>query len=405
MYDLSAELRIEDAEFFYGDVHPVLRRLRQEAPLYRYEPLDMWIASTWEDIRYIGRTPGLFTSNDGILLNDFRHGDVLKSFFPAGAENFALEDPPRHNDLRRVIIPPFGPKVVTRMENVVRGLVAERLDTIRPGEPVNWSGFIAEPVPLIVIALLLGLPIDDLDRIKVWSDAVIEMSAATDAEGLAGFAASLAPMGEYFEQKLAQRRRQPEEDLLSTLEQARADGKISNETVHMMLSGIMTAGNETSRNTMNGTIIALAEHPDEMAKLAADPGKVKNAVEEFLRWVTPVRGFGRTVTEDTEIRGTKLAAGQRVFMFYMAANRDETAFPDPDVFNVERVMDKPQIAFGFGQHACIGAALARMEIRVLFEETVRRFGRVRVDEQTRHPSRLINAWNQVTVTFDGRETP
>lgn len=400
MTDLSTALRIEDADFFYGDVHPVLHELRDKAPLYLYEPLDMWIASNWEDIRYIGRNPGLFTCNDGILLNDFRHGDVLKSFFPAGAENFALEDPPRHNDLRKIIVPPFGADAVTRMEPTVRALVAERLDRIEPGQPVDWSGLVAEPVPLIVIALLLGLPVEDIGDIKTWSDIVIEMSAATDAEGLAQFAGSLAPMGVYFEEKLAERRAKPEQDVLSTLELARAAGMISNETVHMMLAGIMTAGNETSRNTMNGAIIALADHPDQMTTLVDDPARVKNAVEEFLRWVTPVRGFGRTITEDTAIRDVSMRAGQRIFMFYMAANRDGSVFPDPDVFDVTRVMQRPQASFGFGQHACIGAALARMEIRVLFEEVVRRYSRVRIDEQTRHPSRLINAWNQVTVTFD-----
>ncbi|WP_046495369.1 cytochrome P450 [Streptomyces odonnellii] len=399
MASLADELRLEDPDFFVGDPHPVLRRLREEAPLFYYEPLDMWVVSTYGDVRKVGSSPALFTSNDGILLNDFRYGDIVKSFFPANAENFALLDPPRHNDHRRIMIPPFGPQAVTRMESAARQLCVERLNKIQADEPVNWSELIAEPFPLIVIALLIGLPIEDLDRIKEWSDAIVDMSAATDAEGLAAIAGSLEPMGIYFEEKLAERRENPQEDLLTTLELARAAGKISNETVHMMLAGIMTAGNETTRNTMNGALIALAEHPAEMAKLTEDPTRVKRAVEEFLRWVTPVRGFGRTLTQDTEIRSTKLTEGQRIFMLYAAANRDPDAFPDPDVFAVDRAMEQQQLSFGFGQHVCIGAGLARMELRVLFEELVQRFSSVTVNSQSRLPSRLINAWTDVTVTF------
>jgi cytochrome P450 len=399
MPELAEELRLEDPSFFNEDPYPVVDRLLREAPVFYYEPLDMWVVSKHEDVRRVGRAATLFSSRDGILLNDFRYGEILKSFFPGNAENFAIEDPPRHDDLRKLMFPPFNANVVARIESVARELCATALNAAEPGNAFNWSELVAEPFPLAVIALLLGLPVEDAELLKEWSDTVISMSAATDADRLGAYASSLAPMGEYFEEKLAERRYEPRDDMLTMLDQARASGLISNETVHMMLSGIMTAGNETTRNTINGTIFALAEHPAEMARLAEDPSKVKRAVEEFLRWVTPVRGFGRTATEDTELGGTKIRAGQRVFMFFVAANRDPDAFERPGVFDVERVMTKPQLSFGFGQHACVGSALARMELRVLFEEVVSRFSAVTIDSGQRVDSRLINGWADVKVTF------
>lgn len=399
MNDLAQDLRLEDLDFYFDNPEPVLERLRREAPVFHYEPLDMWVISRYEDVRTVGKSPGKFSNCSGILINDFKYGDITKAFFPEGAENFALIDPPRSNDLRKLMIPPFGPKAFSAMEERARELVSQLVDKIEPGVPVNWSTAVSEPFPLIIIALLLGLPIEDLFLLKEWSDVIIDMSAATDEAGLLALAGSLAPMGEYFEEKLAERRAHPQEDMLTTLETARANGDISNETVHMMLSGIMAAGNETNRSTMNGAVIALAEHPDQMVKLHQDPNKVNAAVEEFLRWVTPVRGFGRTAVEDTDLGGQSIKAGQRLYMLYTSANRDEDVFPDPHRFDIDRILTKTHLSFGFGQHSCVGSGLARMELRVLFDEVARRFGSVEVDSFKRQQSLLQNAWSDVNVTF------
>jgi cytochrome P450 len=399
MSTLAELVRLEDSDFYLENTYPVLARLRAEAPTFYYEPLDMWVLSKYEDIRHVGRTPEVFSSHEGILLNDFRYGNVLKSFFPPNAENFALENPPRHNDLRRFVHPAFSPRIVTRLEDTVRGICRELLDEIDPDTPVNWSKLIAEPLPLMVIALLLGLPLSDLDRLQYWSDEIIKMGLAAGHEEIAAAAAGLAPMGEYFEERLAERREHMTDDLIGTLEQARAGGLINNETVHMMLSGVMAAGNETTRNVINGAVIALCEHPAEMRKLVDDPAKIKNATEEFLRWVCPVRGFGRTVVQDTDVRGQAMKVGQHVFNFYMSGNRDEEIFSDPEVFDVSRDQTFPHLAFGFGQHNCIGSALARMEIRVLFEEAISRFGSVELAGAVPKRQLLVNAWSDVTVSF------
>ena len=399
MTQLDTALRLEDPDFYLEDADEVFARLRATDPVHYYEPLDTFVLTSYEHVRLVGRKPLIFSNEDGILLNDFRYGNVVAAFFPPNAENFALDSPPRHNDLRRLMIPAFSAKNIADMESVIQQYVEQQLDQVTPGEPVNWSTLMAEPLPLTVIALLLGMPLEDVDLLHEWSDIVIRMGDSVDGEEIAKIAGSLAPMGAYFEERLAERRVEPTEDLIGTLETARAAGEISNETVHMILTGVMTAGNETTRNVIAGAVVALAEHPDQFTKLA-NGASVEMAIEEFIRWVSPVRGFGRTVREDTELGGVPIKAGQRVYMVYGAVNRDPEVFPDPHRFDVERMMTKPQLAFGFGQHACIGAALARMELRILFTEVAKRFSKVSVVSQRRMPSTLANGWADLHVIFE-----
>ncbi|MEV0184613.1 cytochrome P450 [Streptomyces sp. NPDC050625] len=201
------------------------------------------------------------------------------------------------------------------------------------------------------------MPLEDINLVKEWSDVIIQMGNCMSVEDLAGLAGPLMPMGAYYEARLAERDKDPCPDLISTLLQAEKDGLITREIVHMMLSGVMTAGNETTRNAISGSAIALAGHPSEMAKLASGEISVPIAVEELLRWTTPVHGFGRTSLTDTEIRGVKIREGQRVYMLYQAANRDPEAFDNPTAFDPMRPVLKPQASFSFGQHSRIGAAL------------------------------------------------
>jgi cytochrome P450 len=252
----------------------------------------------------------------------------------------------------------------------------------------------------MVIALLMGVPLDQYDTLKFFSDEVIKIGADTTQEEIAAIVARIAPMEQFFEKYLAERDRNPSRDLLTVLQQARRDGLISSETVHMLLSAVLTAGNETTRNTINGAIILLSEYPDQMKLLATQPTLVKTATEEFLRYLSPVRGFGRTVLKDVEVRGRKISTGQRVFNFFMSGNRDEEIFQAPEIFDLARPRDKGNLGFGFGEHFCIGAALARLEINVLFEELMPRFSEVKlVGSPVRDKQLLVNSWEDVRVVF------
>jgi cytochrome P450 len=399
MSDLAKLVRLEDPSFYLDDPYPVLQRLRREEPVFYYEPLNMWVMSKYEDIRHVGRTPEIFSSHDGITLNDFRYGNVTKNFFRPEAENLALIGPPRHNELRNIVGPAFNPRIVAQMREQVREICRELLASIEIGQPVNWSRQVAEPLPLMVIAILLGLPLSELDTLKYYSDEFIKMGADLSQGAVGETVAGLAPMYEYFGKLLAERDENPAEDLLTTLQQAYRADRISAETVHMLLAGIMTAGNETTRNTINGAIILLSEHPDQMKLLASKPDLVRNATEEFLRYVSPVRGFGRTLAEETTVRGQKLSVGQHVFNFFMSGNRDEDAFEEPEIFDLARQRKMANLAFGIGQHFCIGAALARMEIAVLFEELIGRFSSVELDGTPSRDGLQFSMWEDVRVIF------
>jgi cytochrome P450 len=403
--DLVKLVRFEDPKFFLDDPYPVLQRLRQEEPVFYYEPMDIWLISKYEDIRFVGSRPDLFSSNEGIHVSDFRlgnkAGEATKAFFRPEAENLSMIGPPRHNALRAIVNPTFSPKVIARMREQVREMCRDLLRLIEPGKTVNWSEDVSEPLPLMVIAILMGLPLDDLPLIKYFSDELIKIGFQLDDAEMAEILVRFEEMYVWFEKLLTERAANPREDLVTTLGQARNDGLISTDTVYMLLSGIMVAGNETTRNTINGAAILLSEHPEQMKLLAAEPDLVKNATEEFLRYVTPVRGFGRTATQDMELRGRKLAAGQHVFNFFMSGNRDEEAFEQSAVFDIKKKRNNPNLAFGFGQHFCIGAGLARMEINILFEELIKRFSKVQiVGTPFRDKVLQYNMWSDVYAVFN-----
>jgi cytochrome P450 len=400
MSDLANLVRLEDPNFYLDNPYPILQRLRKEEPVFFYEPLNMWVMCKYEDILHVGRNNEIFSSHDGIHWNDFRYGDITKAFFRTKAENIALLGPPRHNEIRNIVSPAFSPRVVTRMRDQVRDMCRDLLRPIESGQVVNWSRQVAEPLPLIVIQILMGLPLEEFDKVKYYSDELIKIGLDLSQEEIKETVANLVPMYEWFETLLIERDRNPGEDVLTTLQQARKAGQISTETVYMLLAGTLVAGNETTRNTINGAIILLSQYPEQMKLIVDQPDVMKYATEEFLRYVSPVRGFGRTVARETEVRGRKLAVGQRVFNFFMSGNRDEEVFVEPEVLNIAGRRDKPNVAFGVGQHFCIGAGLARMEICVLFEEVVKRFSKVRL-EGTPFRDRVLqyNMWADVQTVF------
>lgn len=403
-------IRLEDPDFYLDNPYPILQLLRKEEPVFYYEPMNMWVMSKYADIRYVGQTPGIFTSEEGMHFNDFRRrefggvferfGNITKAFFRPESEILSMIGPPRHNEIRAIVGAAFSPRIVAAMREQVRTMCRNLLEPIEAGKTVNWSRQVAEPLPLMVIAILLGWPMDQLELLKYYSDQIIKIGLDVTEKDVEEILERLVPLYEFFDMRLAEREKNPTDDLITTLMQARKAGQISTDTVYMLLSGILTAGNETTRNTINGAIILLSENPDQMKLLVSRPDLVKSATEEFLRYVTPVRGFGRTVTQETEVRGQKLAAGQHVYNFFMSGNRDEEAFEDPEKFDLARPRSTQNLSFGFGQHFCIGASLARMEINVLFEELIGRFSQVAIDGTPFRDKVLqYNMWADVKTVF------
>ncbi len=356
-----------DEAFYVGDPFPHYARLRAEAPVVWHEEPDgrgWWVVSTHPEVLEVSRDSARFCSARGILTME------IGIEYPA-PPTMMHTDPPDHTRYRKLVQPGFSPSAIRALEAPVRALVVGLLDALPTGEPVDLVHALAEPFPVGVIADLLGIPDADRDRFVLWSDATIP--GASDLS-LDECMALMGEMQGYLMDTARSRRGVPGDDLISVLANVEVDGEtLTDDELLMFLNQLLVAGNETTRNMISGGLWALATNPDQWARLVADPGLIAATVEEWLRWTTPVVAFMRTAVADAELRGVPIAAGDPVLMLYAAANRDEAVFgADADAFRIDRDPN-PQLAFGFGAHFCIGAALARLEGRVLLEELLARW--------------------------------
>jgi cytochrome P450 len=287
------------------------------------------------------------------------------------------------------------------MEESVRTFTRQLLDTVEAGKEIEFVEDIAVVLPLWTVARFLGLPGDNIPELRYWSDEMVKMGGDLTAEELAEAAHNISPMNEYLIARLEEKRRDPDDGLLSILTQAEIDNeKLTDLNVLMLSTAVLVAGNGTTRNLLGAIMAMLAEHPDQRAKLAADLSLTATAVDETLRYVSPVPGFLRTATTDTEVQGQAVKKGQHAYLVYMSANRDETVFDDPDTFDITRPTDPGHVAFGFGQHVCPGNSLARLECKVLLEELLPRFPTWEVTgPAVRQMSVLENAWTSLPITF------
>jgi cytochrome P450 len=279
-------------------------------------------------------------------------------------------DPPEHAPWRGLVTRRFTPRAVASLEDRIRSVARAVLDEVPPGEEIDFIDAVAAPFPVLVIAELLGIADGDRDQFRRWSDAAIESPDRPDAA-----LADLASLFEFLIAHVKARRADPADDIASAVVHAEVDGKpvTTREAVGYLLS-LLVAGNETTRHFVSGSAYALAEHPEQRALLAREPERIAGAVEECLRWVTPIQAFGRTATRATMLRGQPIAEGDFVVMLYASANRDDDAFgPSAAEFDVTRAVDAQHLAFGFGEHLCVGAALARLEGRVFLEELLAHF--------------------------------
>jgi cytochrome P450 len=283
-------------------------------------------------------------------------------------------DPPQHTRYRRLVQPGFKPSMVRLMEAGVRAKAEALVQVIPAGEPFDIVPTVTIPYPLQVICEMLGVDGEQWPRFYQWSEAVIpgETELPEDEKGRLQ-----VEMWEYLIGVAEQRRASPTEDVVSALATAAPDGdQLSEAELAMFLIQLLVAGNETTRNLLSGGLAVLAEHPEQWAALRADRSLVPGAVEELLRWTTPVISFMRTATRATTVRGQAIAEGDPVLLVYASANRDESVFgPDAGALRVDR-HPNPHVSFGFGPHFCLGAALARLEARVMLELLLDRFAGV-----------------------------
>jgi cytochrome P450 len=356
---------LHSPDFYAGDPYPAYRELRATSPVCWNDVTNFWALLKYEDIRYVSSNPALFSSAKGITIPD----PAIPS--PVQEGNLIFSDPPRHRQMRKLINSGFTRRQVAVLEPKIREIVAGILDGIEPGSVHEFAEEIAAPLPTRMIAELIGAPPDDWEQFRVWSDAA---TGNADPEIELDSLVAMGQLFEYFQKLIAARRAEPRDDMLSVLAEAEIDGhRLDDEDLLNFAFLLLVAGNETTRNLIALGALALIAHPDQCRLLVDDPALIPGAVEEMLRWNSPVVHMARTATTDVEIRGQQIAEGDVVVMLYQSANRDEEIFgADSEEFKVTR-NPNPHIAFGCGEHSCVGAQLARLEATVLFEELLHRF--------------------------------
>ncbi|HWF16678.1 MAG TPA: cytochrome P450 [Acidimicrobiales bacterium] len=366
---MVADQRVDprDAAFFArGDYYEILATLRAEDPVHECGP-GFWAVSRYEDIRDLSRDPAHFCSGQGALVND----PIRASGTPMLSRSILHMDPPEHAVFRKLVNRQFTPRALSGLEESIRKSASSLLDAADAGSEIDFVAELAAPFPLSVIAELLGIDEADRSDFRRWSDAAIESPDLPPEKTMV----ALGELSAFIMEHIRVKRDRPGPDLVSLLVGSEVDGMpLSKEELFMFLLTLLVAGNETTRTLVSGSAIVLSEHPDQRAALVAGPSLLPGAVEECLRWVTPVHAFCRTATEDTVVAGTQVLSGDYLCMLYASANRDERVFgPDAAQFDVRRQVIPVHLAFGFGEHVCLGASLARLEARVFFEELLVRF--------------------------------
>jgi len=382
--------------------------LRREAPISFWPAIELpgfpageghWALTKLDDVHYASRHPDVFSSAPGITIND-QNPDVAEYF-----GSMIVLDDPRHQRLRSIVSRAFTPKVVARIETSVRErahrLVASMIANHPDGE-ADLVNELAGPLPLQVICDMMGIPEEDHQRVFHWTNVILgvgDPDLTTDPEE---FIRVSMEIGAYASALAEDRRVNHHDDLTSSLVEAEVDGeRLSSEEIASFFILLVVAGNETTRNAISHGVVALSRYPEQRDSWWSDfDGLAHSAVEEIVRWASPVVYMRRTLTRDFELSGVKLAAGDKVSLWYNSANRDESKFADPWTFDVSRDPN-PHLGFGGGgAHFCLGANLARREIRVLFDELRREIPDiVATDEPARLLSQFIHGIKRLPVAW------
>jgi cytochrome P450 len=418
---LATELDLGDAHaditdhdvYVRGVPHATFQRLREEDPVSFTEESDgrgFWSITRYEDVLYVSRHTELFSSASGIRLEDMDDEECE-------ARRTIMEmDPPQHSRYRRLVSRPFSPRAVAEYEGGVRDLAREVLDEVRGEASFDFVSRVARQLPMKMLGRLLGLPDKDLDWLVDRGDALIGNTDAdftdfvvdqvdTTAYRLLPFRSPVSvELFEFAEGALAERRAHPTDDVLTSLLQPTVDGDLlDDDQLKNFFTLMVAAGNDTTRYTMAAGIKAIAERPALLTALRDDPAAIKVAVDEMLRWSSTTMHFRRTATADTELRGTAIRAGDKVVVWYVSADFDAAQFTNPYHFDASRTPND-HVAFGLhSPHLCLGAHLARLEMRVLFEELLGRLDAVEViGAPERLRSNFISGYKRLDVATTWR---
>lgn len=367
--------------------YPHYAELRRDAPVCAVDPGGLWAVSRFADIVALFKDPAVYSSQGlrPMAVQPWLEHNPI-------ADSLVMMDPPRHTSARALVTRAFGSRVVPRIEPIVRDIAATFAARVQGGAELDICDAFSVPLPAAVIANLLGFDRALIARFRDWTDDLVAISPATPADAHPRIRASIGEFERYVRDVLADRRRARRDDLVSDLIDAEVDGqKLTEDELVSFLFLLLVAGFETTAHLLTNALRLLAAYPALLERLRADPASIPAFVEEVLRFEPSVHGTARLALTDVEVAGVQLPAGSVLLLLLASANRDEAQFPDPDRFDIDR-KQRSAIAFGHGIHFCLGAALARAEVRIALEELV---PRIRGVHQVGEPT-----WNH-SVTVRG----
>ncbi|MBW2291715.1 MAG: cytochrome P450 [Deltaproteobacteria bacterium] len=378
--------------------HPVWKRMRDEAPVYRNEKFDFYALSRFEDVMTASLDAKTFSSAYGTVLE-------MMSDEPGDSPMMIFLDAPKHTQLRKLVSRAFSPRRISYLEQSVRKVAASYLDPLVGSGGFDYLQDFGAKLPVMVISALLGVPEEDREEIRQWTDTLLHRDEGeTDAKR--AHDAVSAQLWGYFGRYVEERRSQPKDDMISDLIRAEIklpDGstrRLENVELLAFIGLLSGAGNETVARFLGWASTLLARHPEQRAMLAKDPTMIPAAVEEILRYEAPSPVQGRRTVREVELHGVVIPKGGKVLMLTGSAGRDEREYPDADRFDVTRVIDR-HVSLGYGTHFCLGASLARMEARIALEETLTRFPEWDVnwdDTEWVHTS-TVRGYHRVPISF------
>ncbi len=380
-HPVNPEIHLLDGRFYAGAPHRYFDWMRANAPAYWDDASQLWGITRHADVMDLSKRPEVFCS-----------GGSSRPDAPPLPSMINLDDP-AHRRRRGLVSKGFTPRRVADLEPKIRGICVDLIERAAATRRFDFVRDIAAPLPMIVIGDLLGVEAGDHDLLLRWSDDLINsLSATATPEAYDAAVRAFSEYSAYHRTVVADRRaRPPQDDLMSVLVYAEIDGeRLDDEALLQESLLILVGGDETTRHVISGGMYALLQNPEQYRRLLDQPRRVPSAVEEMLRWVTPVQNMNRTATRDIELHGQTIRAGEKVLLLYPAANRDETVFRDAHRFVVTRDPN-PHVAFGgYGAHFCLGASLARLELRVMFEELARRVPNLELESDAPPPLRASN---------------
>ena len=393
-----------DPQGFVDDtVGYVFERLRREDPVHRsHSPVPgidtYWSVTRYQDIMHVDSHHELYSSAGGITLMDFPDDDEQK------LKMFIAMDPPKHDEQRKAVNPIVAPANLNNWRDLIRERTGKVLDSLPRNETFDWVDKVSIELTTYMLATLFDFPLQDRRLLTYWSDiSTANKLTNPDAPEPEVRMAELRKMLEYFTRLWNERvNESPRSDLISMLAHGPATRNMGPLEYMGNLVLLIVGGNDTTRNSMSGGLLALHDYPEEMAKLRANPALIEGTVSEIIRWQTPLAYMRRTAVVDTELGGKQIKKGDKLAMWYLSGNRDASAIREPDRFIVDRERPRQHLSFGFGIHRCVGNRLAELQLKILWEEILRRFERIEVvGEPTRVRSAFVRGFSKLPVRIAG----